>query len=752
MKPVTDPNILAQLNAGAPAGPRPVTDPALFAQLDAPAPPPAAPYEPDMIETVLRKLQLPGRAVIEGVQDMGQMAQLSNPAGLTQALMQLGTDAPPDPRIADMIGMVQPETAGERVFDAAGRAVTGGVLTGGAGLIPAIGAATGGAAGQITKESGGGMGAQLLASLLGGLTPQGAVGASNALRATLVNQPAAAARIAASEAAGAGIPTVAQATDNPIAGIIESVLSRFPGSSGRMAENAAESQIGALTKSATDDLAATTAANAGAVRSLELSGAQNAARGAQAMDSDVARIAQLSGQSAGKVSAAASSVDDLAGRMTQRPTPEAAGRAVVRGFEESFLPETSARGGKLYAEVDKMIPADAKFQPLSAAKILGENATKIIPNPKLGQIAEGIIGQLDDAGELTYGRAKELRTQIGELIADAGYAPDSGRTQLKRLYGALSDDIKALAPKGSPAERALTRASTYWGARMGRIESVETAVEKAGGPEKVYSALINSGVKSGEGATTLRKVMSSLKGDKEAIRAVAGTTLSRMGKKNPGAASADTAEWSADRFIEDYEKMGDGVRALFGRIEPGFQDDLAKVVANMKALRDTNAGGTAESIRDAARKQMQSILSRGEAAIDKGKAQSAVAVERLKTQQAIAAARAAGKNADDIAKIRAAGAGSEGRAIRLGTVGGLIGGSFFGPAALAGAAALAGGANIASRVMTNPKFVKWLARQDKVPAGGLSSSLGALAAQNPDDEDIQAFVSELRDGAAPASE
>lgn len=761
MKPVTDPAILAQLNAGSPAaapaaGPRPVTDPALLAQLDAP------PAQPDAIETALRKAQLPGRAVIEGVQDMAGMARLLNPVGLAQSLMDVarpqseaarltGTpDNPPDQRLADILGLVQPESAGERVFDAAGRGLTGAAMTGGASTLPALlGGATGGASGQIAKENDVGPLGQLIASLVGGFAPQAGPAAANAIRSTLVNQPATAARIAASEASGAGVPSVAQATGNPIAGMIEKVLARFPGSSGLMAERSAQSQVGALTKAADDAAAATAAANATAVQGAEIAGAQKAAQSAQSLDSTIAGVLKGSERSAGRVDAAAGQVDDLANRMTPRPTPEAAGRSTIKAFEETFLPESSARGAKLYTEVDKAIPDGSAFQPTAAAKILGENATKIIPNPKLKQIAEGIIGQLDDAGKLTYGKAKELRTQIGDLIADAGYAPDSGRTQLKRLYAALSDDIKQLAPKGSAAERALNRASTYWAARMNRIESVESAIEKVGGPEKVYSALINSGVKSGEGATVLRQVLSSLKNDPDAIKALAGTTLARMGKKNPGASSAETAEWSAEKFIEDYDKMSGGVRALFGRLEPGFQDDLAKVVTNLKALRDDGAGGTSESIREAAQKQIQSILSRGETAIDKGKAQSAVAVERLKTQQSIAAAKAAGKNADEIARIRAAGVGKEGRAIRLGTVAGLIGGSFLGPVALIGAGTIVGGANVAARVMTKPGFVKWLAKQSDVPAGALQSSLGALSAQNPDDEDIQAFVAQVL-GESPA--
>lgn len=60
MQEVTDPNLLAQLN-----GPKEVTDPALLAQLNA---------QPERMDTLGRQLGLAGRAVINGVTGLPQMA------------------------------------------------------------------------------------------------------------------------------------------------------------------------------------------------------------------------------------------------------------------------------------------------------------------------------------------------------------------------------------------------------------------------------------------------------------------------------------------------------------------------------------------------------------------------------------------------------------------------------------------------------------------------------------------------------
>ena len=64
------------------------------------------------------------------------------------------------------------------------------------------------------------------------------------------------------------------------------------------------------------------------------------------------------------------------------------------------------------------------------------------------------------------------------------------------------------------------------------------------------------------------------------------------------------------------------------------------------------------------------------------------------------------------------------------------------------AATLAGttvGANLMSRLMTNPRFVSWLAVQTRIPAGAYSVQVQALARMGANDRDIALAVGLLQE-------
>lgn len=605
-----------------------------------------APEQPDAIETALRKAQLPGRAVIEGVQDMAGMARLLNPAGLAQSLMNVarpqseaarltGTpDNPPDQRLADILGLVQPESAGERVFDAAGRGLTGAAMTGGASTLPALlGGATGGASGQITKEAGGGPVAQLIASLVGGLSPQAATSGLGAIRTAIAN-PQRAAGVIDDFATAGTTPNAIQATAAPsvdptkpaggaIAQTIDYLLRKTPGSAGRMADEAATQgqQIGAR-------------------------------------------------------------VDDVARGLTPDPTPEAAGGAIKQGFDR-FVSGAKAEAAKLYDQVDKYLPKETPVALTRTQEVLAKEATEILPDSTMARVMSGITEKLDDAGNLPYAAVKELRSRIGKLMSDHQYVSD--RPQLDRLYGALSDDVSVMAGKNPQGKAALDTASAFWRDSVMRpIEETQHVIAKAGGPEKIYNAAV-SGTK--DGATTLRSLMTSLKGSPEAQKAITGTVLARMGKAAPNAGEDAAAGFTVDRFVKDFDTLSPQARKVlfepFGEKFVKDMDTIVKVARQVKAagLRSKSEGGVSGALRK---------LSLGGAAW---------------------------------AVLGTAGAG-------------------------AAAGTASGTANLTSRLLTNPKFVRWLASAADRPAGGLAAAAGALSANNPDDEDIAAFVAAARNESA----
>lgn len=189
---------------------------------------PAAESEPSFGDQVLRKTALGGRAIGEGAATaltaapdmilnspvsqfagpLGIMAHAATQAtGMTPVQMMLhaankvaGTKIPESKTIQGALenaltsaGAPTPETPGENLGYAmtkgASAALAGGAangLQGGNAVRAALSGITGGGASEVTRQGGGGQGAQAAAGLIGGLTPTalelGAITAKNAIR------------------------------------------------------------------------------------------------------------------------------------------------------------------------------------------------------------------------------------------------------------------------------------------------------------------------------------------------------------------------------------------------------------------------------------------------------------------------------------------------------------------------------------------------------------------------------------------
>ena len=79
-------------------------------------------------------------------------------------------------------------------------------------------------------------------------------------------------------------------------------------------------------------------------------------------------------------------------------------------------------------------------------------------------------------------------------------------SQLRGVYRAMGDDIEAAAQRlrGGKAPEASGRANACFKSTQEQLKQLERVVNKAGGPEKVYNAVM---VGAGEGGTTLKRVM-----------------------------------------------------------------------------------------------------------------------------------------------------------------------------------------------------------------------------------------------------
>lgn len=577
------------------------------------------------------------------------------------------------------LGLPVPETRLEEAVGTASRAVAGAAGGIGAGSVAAgsgnattaavgdilatqptiqgVSAVTGAIGSETAKEMGFGPAGQFVGGMVGAMTPTGAVPALNAAKRAVGGGEAG--RIAENtklfEQVGT-TPSAGQATENRIMRATESLLARSPGGAGPMV-NKAETQ-------------------------------------------------------AQEVGAA---IEEKAKALAGKTSGETTGRHLIRSIrgEGGFVDQFKNRQTQLYDALDTYIPKGtrvdvsatrAALESLNAdipgapnlskffqnARIKGiqrafkadtEGMSSVAANPEFADLFEGrnispedaaLFGDVLADGNLPYEAIKKLRTLVGDEIANSSLVSDVPRSKWKALYAAITQDL-GKAVEGDPrALAAWKRATNYTRAGMRRIESIESVLDRNGGPEAVFQAAI-SGTK--EGASTLRAVMQST--DEQGRRMITATVLRRLGKAKPGTQNEFGDKFSPETFLTNWNALSSEAKSsLFNRYSPGFRADMDRIAKFASNLREgsqvfRNPSGTAQAQTQAAT--------------------IGAFVMSLMTGQ-----------------LGAAGA---------------IGGTVL-------------GANRTAALMTNPKFVHWLARSTKVPMARYPAFVNTLAQQARDSGDL----------------
>ena len=620
-----------------------------------------------LTEDAWRGLGLTARYAVEGV---GGVANIfANPLayGANKAMEVAGIDYRfPDQNVAlsqalDEAGLPKPETRGEEVVGNISRTVAGGggVIRGaqmvskaalGAGNllmqrvadltaaqpgIQGVSAVTGTVASETAKELGAGPVGQTVAGLVGGVTPSvvrtaGSAGIRGVVRGGEQGRQRMERNIDTFESATGKPPTVGQATEGHAVRAAETGAANYPGGAGRV-ERFANDQANGI----------------------------------------------------------AAKLDRMARRLTNRTTDAVvAGRAIARGISGNggFMSRFRAEQKNLYGKLDDYIPADRRVEITNTTTKLNEmtagvpgmpETSKHLISSELSKLYDDVLtdASMVSGGRLSLAGLRQLRTRVGEKVADIDLVSDIKKTEWKRLYGALTQDLEvAVAALDDPrATAAWTRANAHTASGHKRIEMIESAIGRKGGPEKVFQAVM-SGTK--EGATVLRSAMQSL--DSEGKRILSATVLRRLGRATASKQNAAGDVFSTETFLTNWANLSKQAKsALFDRYGPGFRQDIDNIAAVASNLREgsgvfRNPSGTAR----------QGYL---------------------------------------ISWLTSIGIG-------VGTGNVPLVGTALGTAA---------GANVMARSMTNPRFVKWLAQSTAAPVEQIPVQINLLAQMARDTEDEQ---------------
>lgn len=217
----------------------------------------------------------------------------------------------------------------------------------------------------------------------------------------------------------------------------------------------------------------------------------------------------------------------------------------------------------------------------------------------------GNVVQLGAAnGGLPFEVLRSIRTRIGRDLERpdiSGYTP-STEAAMRRVYGALSEDIRAAAHARGPRAQQLLAAHDRY-VRFNRNVNLPALqrIEDAGTDEQAFNLAMTA---ARDGGTTLTRLRRSLRPEEWDV--VASSVLAKMGRATPGQQTASTVgeaadDFSASTFLTNWSKLApEAKQALFGGNRyRDLMPELDALVRQSARVRDAakmaNPSGTARN-------------------------------------------------------------------------------------------------------------------------------------------------------------
>lgn len=295
----------------------------------------------------------------------------------------------------------------------------------------------------------------------------------------------------------------------------------------------------------------------------------------------------------------------IAGSISDVRGAEDAGLVVQKGItgRGGFIDRWKDNQAALWGKADQLINPQGPV-PLNNTQaalgniVQGGRFGSILDNPKLAQVKQA----LDEGATLQYDEVRKLRSQLGSMLSNPSLVADIPRGEVKRVYGALSEDIRVLAANsGQDAAQAFNRANAYTKSGHERIDDYLEGIAKKVNPDEVFRAI----AKGGEGVKRLNSIKRSLKPEEWDV--VASNVVSRLGRASPGQQIAEGEQAAGDvfsiaKFATDWEKLGPARKVIFSGTENTnkYASDLNAIARaagayKQAAAQGANTSGTAQA-------------------------------------------------------------------------------------------------------------------------------------------------------------
>lgn len=391
----------------------------------------------------------------------------------------------------------------------------------------------------------------------------------------------------------------------------------------------------------------------------------------------------------------AKALDDQVMRLTsgKGASRESVGKTVREGINQ-YASRFATRSSRLWQALDDKVPGNAPVPAENTVKAFEELTgpiqgapalTEELGNSTLARMSAALASDLGDSGAVPYSVLRDLRTAIGQKIGNPTLTSDVTTKQFRRIYAGLSEDLRTAA-RGVGAEDLWKRANTFTREGSKRLEDTLQPLLN-----KKTNAQIEKALWGGlqDGPEQMRTLMRSLTPDQEDV--VVADAIRRMGTARPSQQGAEDVAFSFETFLTNWAKvrgqetsspLGTSLDVLFRRgrnVQLG--QDLDKLARASERMRETSRAFFNPS-----------------GTADRGTAQAAMFT----------------------------------------SMGSTLAGFFKLPVVLA---ASMGATNAGARLMTSPKFVRWLAQSTEVAPNKAAAHIGRLAtlAEQEDPETQEAI-------------
>lgn len=289
-------------------------------------------------------------------------------------------------------------------------------------------------------------------------------------------------------------------------------------------------------------------------------------------------------------------VEDVASGFGPSTSFAGMGEALQTGAK-SWIDKFQRVASKSYDAIP--VSPDAKASLTNTAASLQEMNGRFASNPKLAEAMSNTRLQryMDALGgtdaPLSWGDLKAFRSRIGEEIGDQRFSDGTMKSDLRSLYGALSEDMKnTAAAQGPAALRAFEKANTLYKQGQDRIDGALAKIlgdDSKLSPEKAAAAMqaISRAGKASSDLGRLAEIRKSMPSEEwgevsNALIRLMGQPLNNEGR-----------DFAAETFVKNFKDMAPGAKNLiFGKgVLRSNLDEFSGVVeslAKVNALRNTS--------------------------------------------------------------------------------------------------------------------------------------------------------------------